>query len=162
MTFALKLTHDEPRLVYLALVYHLGRPGSELDPATKMPVEHGLRGIKVQLGSEIEGDHAVIELDDDQYRRLLSAIYGCVNELRVYHMRNGAESTVERFTDTARSLFPEISSDAEAALDVSEAMMMLHRRIERAVRRAEDASAPPAVSDVSPARSRWPFSRRGR
>ena len=31
MTVALKLTHDEPRLVYLALVYHLGRPGSELD-----------------------------------------------------------------------------------------------------------------------------------
>ena len=47
MSMALQLTHDEPRLVYLALVYHLGRPGSELDPATKMPAAHGLREMKV-------------------------------------------------------------------------------------------------------------------
>ncbi|MDP9237956.1 MAG: hypothetical protein M3P30_11275, partial [Chloroflexota bacterium] len=91
--FALRLTHDEPRLVYLALVYHLGRPGSELDPVTKMPAERGLRDVKVKLGAEIDSDSAIVELDDEQYRKLMSAIYGCVNELRVYHMRDGAEST---------------------------------------------------------------------
>ena len=157
MTFALKLTHDEPRLVYLALVYHLGRPGSELDPNTKLPVERGLREVKVALGKDIESDEAVIELDDDQFRKLLSAIYGCVNELRVYHMRNGAESTVARFTETARSLFPEIADAPEAALDISEAMMMLHRRMESAVRRAEAGSAP--ESAPKPGR-RWPFGRK--
>ena len=47
-------------------------------------------------------------------------------------MRDGAPSTVARFTETARSLFPQIGGDPEAALDVAEAMMMLHRRIERA------------------------------
>jgi hypothetical protein len=156
--FALKLTHDEPRLVYLALVYHLGRPGSELDPVTKMPVERGLRNVKVKLGAEIESDSAIIELDSEQYRKLLSAIYGCVNELRVYHMRNGAESTVARFTETARSLFPDIAAEPEAALDISEAMMMLHRRMERAVQRAEAASASPP--EAEPAKTgRWPFRR---
>src|SRR3954469_23022510 len=104
MTFALKLTHDEPRLVYLALVYHLGRPGSELDPQTKQPLAHGLRETKVALGAHLTDDDAVIEVDDDQFRRLLSAIYGTVNELRVYHMRGGAESGVERFTETAQTL----------------------------------------------------------
>ena len=158
MTIALKLTHDEPRLVYLALVYHLGRPGSELDPVTKMPVEHGLREVKVALGSEIESDSAIIEVDDDQFRKLLSAIYGCVNELRVYHMRNGAESTIARFTETARSLFPDIKEDPAAALDISEAMMMLHRRMERAVARAGVMVAP-AEAPATKRRGRWPFGR---
>ena len=73
-----------------------------------MPLEagRGLRDLKVALGRDIESDEAIIEVDDDQFRKLLSAIYGCVNELRVYHMRNGAESTIARFTETARSLFP--------------------------------------------------------
>jgi hypothetical protein len=159
MTFALKLTHDEPRLVYLALVYHLGRPGSELDPETKQPMVRGLREVKVSLGAHLTDDAALIELDDEQYRRLLSAIYGAVNELRVYHMRGGAESGVERFTETARTLFPEISEDPETALDIAEAMMMLHRRMERAVGRA--ASATDAAGAREQKRRRWPFGRRG-
>lgn len=138
MTFALKLTHDEPRLVYLALVHHLGRPGSELDATTRMPVEHGLREVKTRLGNDLMADSAIIELEDSQFRRLLSAIYGSVNELRVHHMREGAPSTVARFTETARTLFPELVDDPGAALDVAEAMMMLHRRMERAVARAAD------------------------
>jgi hypothetical protein len=163
MTIALKLTHDEPRLVYLALVYHLGRPGSELDPVTKLPAEHGLREVKTALGNDVASESAVIELDDDQYRKLLSAIYGSVNELRVHHMRGGAESTVARFTETARTLFPEIAHEQEAALDVAEAMMMLHRRIERAVARAGDtdqvAGAETAADPPPKAKSRWPFRR---
>jgi hypothetical protein len=164
MTVALQLTHDEPRLVYLALVYHLGRPGSELDPVTKQPLGHGgLREVKTALGNELTSESAVIELDDGQYRKLLSAIYGCVNELRVYHMRNGAESTVERFTQTARTLFPEITHDHDAALDVAEAMMMLHRRLERAVTRAAlDQASGGATANDHPSRKPrrwWPFGR---
>jgi hypothetical protein len=132
-TVALKLTHDEPRLIYLALVYHLGRPGSELDPATKQPGTHGLRELKTALGNEVANESAIIELDAEQLRKLLSAIYGSVNELRVHHMRGGAMSTVARFSETATTLFPELAADPDAALDLAEAMMMLHRRIERAV-----------------------------
>jgi hypothetical protein len=154
MPFALKLTHDEPRLVYLALVYHLGRPGSEIDRETRLPAEHGLRAVKVALGNQIGDDTAVIELDEAQYRRLLSAIYGSVNELRVHHMRGGAESTVARFTETAKTIFPDLAGDPAVALDLSEAMMMLHRRLERAVgRAAADTPAPP------PGKRRWPFRR---
>jgi hypothetical protein len=156
MTFALKLTHDEPKLVYLALVYHLGRPGSELDPVTKQPVERGLRDVKLDLGNHLGDESAIIELDDAQFRRLLSAIYGCVNELRVHHMRNGAQSTVARFTETATTLFPQIAAEPDAALDVSEAMMMLHRRMERAVR---SASGAPVAAPVQEKKRRWPFKR---
>jgi hypothetical protein len=153
MTVALKLTHDEPRLVYLALVYHLGRPGSELDPETRQPVEHGLGEVKAALAHELDAEAAIVELNEAQYRRLLSAIYGGVNELRVYHMRSGALSTVPAFAETARALFPEITADPEQALAVSEAMIMLHRRIERAV-----AAAAPAEAAAPPKR-RWPFRR---
>jgi hypothetical protein len=156
MKFSLKLTHDEPRLVFLALVYHLGRPGSELDATTMQPVEHGLREVKVLLGNHLFDDSAVIEVDDDQFRRLLSAIYGSVNELRLYHMRNGAVSTVERFTETAQDLFPAIAAEPEAALDVAESMMMLHRRMERAVKRAAE-SEPPPPDPSTKRRGVWPF-----
>jgi len=154
VTIALRLTHDEPRLVYLALVYHLGRPGSELDPATKLPTAHGLREVKTSLGNDVARESAIIELDDGQYRKLLSAIYGSVNELRVHHMRDGAESTVARFSETATTLFPELRDDPGVALDIAEAMMMLHRRMERAVQRAASADGPP--TDAEKARKpRW-------
>jgi hypothetical protein len=160
VTVALRLTHDEPRLVYLALVYHLGRPGSELDPETKRPVERGLRQVKTALGNHLDGESAIVELDALQLGRLLSAIYGSITELRVYHMRNGAESTVERFTETARALFPAIAEDPQEALTVAEALMMLHRRIERALARAADALSPPVPEpERETKRRRWPFGR---
>lgn len=159
--FALQLRHDEPRLVYLALVHHLGRPGSELDPATRLPVERGLRDVKVALGNDLAAESAVIELDEAQYRRLLSAIFGSANELRVHHMRNGAPSTVERFTETALTLFPELRDDPEYALDLAEAMVMLHRRIERAVARAAAADAGAGGPPADGPKRRWPFGKRG-
>jgi len=154
MLVALKLTHDEPRLLFLALVYHLGRPGSELDPTSKLPIEHGLREVKVRLGNQLFEKSAVVELDDFQFRRLLSAVYGSVNELRLYHMGNGAPSTVARFTSTAEELFPAIVADPGVALDIAEAMMMLHRRLERAIAQAHAGASEPAAA---PRRRRWPF-----
>lgn len=145
MAIAFKLTHDEPRLVYLALVYHLGRPGSELDPVTIMPGEHGLRATKVELGRDLDAESTVVELDEEQYRKLLSAILGSVTELRGYHL-TGAPSTVERFTETAESLFPAIRADRDEVLDVAEAMFMLQRRMQRAVTKAAGAASPPAAS----------------
>ena len=131
--FALKLTHDEPRLVYLALAYHLGRPGSELDHATYATVEHGLGEVEQQLGAQLGEPSAVIDLNQWQYERLLSAIKGSVTELRVYHMRNGASSTIADWTDTLEALFPGIQQDPDLALDLARSMMMMGRRLERAV-----------------------------
>lgn len=109
------------------------------------------------LAGSLDGP-AVIELDDWQYARLLSAIFGCVNELRVYHMRDRAASTVARFTETAEALFPVIRKDPEEALTLAEAMIRLRRRIERAVARAS-AGAPPEEERRGGGRRRWPFGR---
>ena len=161
MTITFKLTHDEPRLVYLALVYHLGRPGSELDPVTKQPSARGLREVKVALGREVAADSAMIEVDEAQSAKLLSALYGCATELRGHHLRDGATSTVARFTETARDLFPQLQ-DPEEALAIAEAMVMLHRRMERALKRAlAPVSAPANAGGEASSRSdrRWPFRR---
>lgn len=157
MTLALKLTHDEPRLVCLALAYHLARPGSELDPTTRQPSTLGLRDVVAALEAQLDADAgaAVIELDGEQYARLLSAIYGCVNELRVHHMRAGAAGDIAGFAETACRLFPTMAADSDAALDLAESMMMLHRRIERAVRRAAEAVAG-AGQQAERKRGRWP------
>jgi len=159
VTIALKLTHAEPRLVSLALVYHLARPGSELDPATKQPSPHGLRDVAAALERQLDADGAIIELDPEQYARLLSAIFGCVNELRVHHMRAGAPGDVPGFTEAARRLFPALAADSSAALDLAQSMMMLHRRIERAVSRASEAASD-VHRETRQRGGRWPFRRR--
>jgi len=156
VTFTLRLTHDEPRLVFLALVYHLGRPGSELNADTLAPSESGLRDVKVALGAHLFEESALIDLDEQQCRKLLSAIYGSVNELRVLHMR-GDSGSVPGFRDTARQLFPAMAGDPDAALDVAEAMILLHRRLERAVGRAATSAGEPQ-SPTSQSRG-WPFRR---
>ena len=156
MAFTFRLTHDEPRLVFLALVYHLARPGSELDADTLAPSESGLRDVKLELGAHLFEQSADVELDQEQYRRLLSAIYGSVNELRVLHMR-GDRGSVPGFRDTARQLFPGMADDPDAALDVAEAMMLLHRRLERAVSRATSVKSGDMATSVQS--HRWPFRR---
>ena len=66
MTFTLRLTHDEPRLVFLALVYHLARPGSELDADTLAPSESGLRDVKVALGAHLLQEGQVVNLAKEE------------------------------------------------------------------------------------------------
>lgn len=152
MTFALQLTHDEPKLVYLALRYHLARPGSELDATTRQPVEHGLAEVARDVEPHLDGTPAVIELDEPRYRRLLSAIYGSVNELRVMHM---GTSAVPGFDDEARALFPGLAEEPDLALSLAESMMMLHRRMQLAVSRAAGEER----AEDAPRRRRWPFGR---
>ena len=56
----LQLRQEDAQLVFLAVAYHLGRPGSELDPMTKQPVARGLaetsRALQPQLPMAISDD----------------------------------------------------------------------------------------------------------
>jgi hypothetical protein len=62
---------------------------------------------------------------------------------------------VERFTETLRDLFPGVTADPEEALVVAESMMMLHRRLERAIRR----DGPPTEGATEQPKGKWPFRR---
>lgn len=158
------LQSDDARLVYLAVAYHLGRPGSELDPMTKMPVQRGLADTARELQPQLRNAVATINLDADQTKRLQSAMLGTITELKAFSMLEARvqsdgtsrRSTVPGFDQTLLHLFPELGDDPAAALDIAEQMLMLKRRFDQQV------AALPAESEPTPPPSKgwWPFGRK--
>jgi hypothetical protein len=158
----LQLRQDDAKLVYLAVAYHLGRPGSELDPVTKQPVEHGLAEVARDLQPQLTNAVATISLRDYQVQRLLSGMLGSITELKAYPMLEirvpeeggGRRSAVPGFDRSLRHLFPEVDEDSYASVDVAERMLKLKRRLDEQV-----ASMPPDEPPAPKKRGWWPFSR---
>ena len=153
-----QLANLDARLVYLALQYHLARPGSELDPETKQPLVHGgLAEVAQALDPQLDQAVATIELSAYQHQRLFSAIGGTVNELKTYPLLDpvpaerggGRRSTVTGFDAVLRRLFPHVSEDPEETLKLAGHLMALRRRLEQA---PEPAGA---QASVGPTRGRW-------
>lgn len=162
----LHLRPEDARLVYLAVAYHLGRPGSELDPVTKQPVEHGLAEVSRELQPQLRRATASITLSANQVTRLVSGMFGAITELKGYALLDvrspedggGRKSTVAGFDGTLRHLFPEIEQDVENAMEIAEHMIMLKRRLDAHFA----AAAPPETTTAAaepPRRRWWPFKR---
>jgi Tfp pilus assembly protein FimV len=154
MPVELRLQPAQAKLVFLALAYHLTRPGSELDPETRMPVQHGLAEVSSDLQPQLRQAVASITLSAHQLERLGSAILGAINELKVYPMLEprpaeeggGRRSSVPGFERTLRHLFPEVEEDPDAATTLIEPLMALKRRLDVALHQAaeeEPRQAPP-------------------
>ena len=164
MPVELRLPQAQARLVFLALAYHLARPGSELDPATKMPVQHGLAEVSSALQPQLRQAAASVTLSAYQLKRLGTAILGAINELKVYPMLElrppeeggGRRTTVLGFDQTLRHLFPEVDEDPDAATALIEPFMALKRRLEGALRQAAEEERP-----SGPSRRWWQIWRRG-
>ena len=160
----LHLRADEARLIFLAIAYHLGRPGSELDPMTKQPVAHGLAEVASEMQPQLRMASATIHLNNDQLTRLLSGMLGSITELKAYPMlelrpddEGGRRSSVPGFDRSLRHLFPAVEEDIDNAMDIAEHMLMLKRRFDERL-----ADLPPEVpGSASKERSRrwWPFRR---
>ena len=158
MPVELRLQPTEARLVFLALAYHLARPGSELDPKTKMSVQHGLAEVSSALQPQLRQAAASVTLNTHQSERLGSAILGAVNELKVYPMLEprppeeggGRRTTVAGFDGTLRHLFPEVEEDPDAATALIEPLMTLKRRLDDTAHRAGGGERRQA-----PSRRRW-------
>jgi hypothetical protein len=151
------LQPSDARLVSLAVVYHLGRPGSETDPDTLQPHQLGLGPVRDALeaqrellGDAAEAAHPIaLELSPYQLSRLGTALHGTVNELKQFGMAGG-RSAVPGFAEAFARLFPAVAGDAEpggdpgpgaAALDLVAEAVMLRRRLDAAVRAAEQQVA---------------------
>ena len=162
----IQLQQEDARLVFLAVAYHLGRPGSELDPYTKQPVDHGLAEVAAELQPQLGGEAASISVNQDQAKRLLSGMLGTISELKSYPMLglragpDGRRSSVPGFDRSLTHLFPAVEEDGHLALDVAERMLLLRRRLEDGLSgwlaEAEEALLPPP----KPKRGWWPFGRR--
>ncbi|MEX2159576.1 MAG: hypothetical protein WEB04_09270 [Dehalococcoidia bacterium] len=153
----LQLPNLDARLAYLAVQYHLSRPGSELDPQTKLPVEHGLgevaRALEPQLGRAV----VVFELSAEQQRRLVEAVAGAMNELKSYPLLAASgRSAAPPFHEALRRLFPDVAAEPDEATSLAGHMLSLRRRLERIEAPPE---RPPAAHLAK--RSSWRFWDRG-
>lgn len=161
------LRQEDAKLVFLALAYHLGRPGSELDPISKQPVVHGLADVARDLQPQLRSAVATVALNADQATRLLSAMAGSITELKAYPLLElqagrARKSTVPGFDTTLLHLFPDVEDDTENAIDLAERMLLLRRRIAPEFgegRRAAVDQAPKAAGRPKP--GWWPFGREG-
>lgn len=135
-----QLANLDAKLAYLALQYHLARPGSELDPETKQPQARGLAEVARALEPQLDKAVAEIELDDRQRERLVSAIAGAMNELKTYPLLDplpperggGRRTTVPGFDAALRRLFPEVEDEPDEATQLAGHLLGLRRRLERA------------------------------
>ncbi len=153
----LQLAPLDAKLIYLALQYHLARPGAELDPESKQPLAHGLAEVAQALEPQLDRAVATVELSEYQRQRLLSAIAGTMNELKTYPLLDavpperggGRRTTVPGFDAVLRRLFPEVDDEPDEAPQLAGHFMSLRRRL-------EDAAAAAAEEEAStPARSPW-------
>jgi hypothetical protein len=131
---------DDLRLVYLATVYHLGRPGSEIDAQTLEPHRLGLGPLREQLDRQLDQPAATVELTDYQLTRLGQALHGIANELKQYEMAQ-RRSAVPGFAEAMQRLFPGNEREPGTSLDLVEKTIMLRRRLDGAVAGAESAVA---------------------
>jgi len=159
----LQLRQEDAKLAFLAIAYHLGRPGSELDPITKQPVEHGLAEVAQALQPQLRLAVATVSLRTGQLRRLLSGMLGSVTELKAYPMLglrtdgSGRRSTVPGFDGSLQHLLPEVVDDPALALDVAERMLTLKRRIDHETAALEEKDEEQPASPRR--RAWWPFGR---
>ncbi len=162
----LELRQPEAQLLYLATLYHLGRPGSEVDTLTRRPLDAGLAPIRTTLQGQLALASSNLGVSDFQLGRLAEALLGLVNELKQIGL-SGRSVTPGLFEAISR-LYPEVTpEEPSAALDIAGEGTMLRRRLDGAVRaaavaldaaRAEQVAAAAAASEGRP--SRWRFWRR--
>ncbi len=132
----LQLPNMDARLTFLALQYHLARPGAELDPETRQPAAHGLGEVARALEPQLDRAVATLDLNDQQRERLVEAVAGAVNELKTYPLLDplpggGRRTAAPAFDATLRRLFPEVEEDADEATQLAGHMLQLRRRLER-------------------------------
>ena len=140
-----QLHEREARLVYLATVYHLGRPGSEIDPVSRQPHDLGLGPVSEVLHHHIEsaGGGApaavTVALSEYQLGRLGEALLGLVNELKQVSL--SGRSVVPGFIEALKRAFPDETEDGDASgpMDLTAEATMLRRRLGGAIREAERA-----------------------
>ncbi len=154
----IQLSNEDARLMYLALQYHLARPGSELSQESNGPAG-GLRDTAAALEPQLQLAIATVELNGEQQRRLLAAIGGTINELKATPLLEaGGRGTMPAFTETLRRLYPAVAQDPEEAMALAGHMLQLRRRF--ASQAGEDSTNNASSPSSTNGRPWWRFWRR--
>ncbi len=166
VSFALHLSEQQVRVVYLAVGYHLARPGSEIDPDTLQEYKHGLRELPPALEQLLGQEEASLALTPLQLLRLDTALLSIINELKSYPLLDTVAGTSGRprslapgFDELLQRLFPQVAQEPEYALTVAEEALHLHRGLRPHLERARELLSAEGEKR-SPQRPRWQFWRR--
>ncbi len=147
--FALHLSGRQLRVIYLAVGYHLARPGSEIDPHTLQEYPHGLRELPPVLEPLLEREEGTLYLTPFQLLRLDTALLSIINELKSYPLLDTVAGTSGRprslapgFDDLLKRLFPQVAEEPDYALELAQEALHLHRQLRPHVQRARQALPP--------------------
>jgi hypothetical protein len=152
----IQLQNADARVAYLGVVYHLGRPGSEIDPETMGEHRAALEPVAEAIRGQLENSVITLDLQPWQVQRLGHAIQGASNELRQYGMSEG-RSVVPGFSEAVREFWPETVEEPSIAADLVQHAVMLRRRLDAAIGEAEAemAAAAAAEEERRARRGRW-------
>jgi len=167
--FALRLPHQQARLVALAVSYHLSRPGSELDPETLADYEHGLAELLPRIDAQLGEETAELEVTPLQLALLSTAMSSVISELKMYSVFDTMSGTSARprstapgFDDRLRALFPDIAGDPSYASVLAEHMTLLRRELPSArAREVIEEERESALAAARARKKRWQFWKRG-
>ena len=168
--FSLTLARQQARLVYVSIAYHLGRPGSEVDPETLVEHDYGLRHYEPVLAANLDEEAVAMDLTAFQMTKLDSALLGALNELKMYSLMDAMagpggrqRSAVIGFDAALQSTFPEVIEDPDYASQLAGEVMMLHRELDISFKRAAAVLAEEKQAAEEARRNRkkpWQFWRR--
>jgi hypothetical protein len=153
----LQFQATDAKVAYLAVVYHLGRPGSEIDPETMGEHRASLAPLAEAIRGQLDQAVTSVEANSWQVLRLGRALQGASNELRQYGIAEG-RSAVGGFSEALVELWPEAAEDPSIASDLVQHAVMLQRRLAAAVAEAEAeiaAEAAAAEAERQARRGRW-------
>ena len=132
----LQLQNADARIASLAVVYHLGRPGSEIDPQTLGDHRASLEPVNEAIRGQLENAVVTVELAPWQVQRLGQALLGVSNELRQYGISEG-RSVVPGFSEALAEFWPETAADPDIASDLVQHAVMLRRRLDTVIGESE-------------------------
>ena len=153
----IQLQNTDARITYLAVVYHLGRPGSEIDPETLGGHRASLEPMNEAIRAQLDNAVVTVDIAPWQLQRLGRALLGVSNELRQYGISEG-RSVVPGFSEALTEFWPESARDPDVASDLVQHAVMLRRRLDAAIGEAEaEMAAAQAAADLERAerRGRW-------
>jgi hypothetical protein len=153
----LALRDDDARIVYVAVAYHLGRPGAEAG------VEAGLAPVLAALAPQLGRAQVTLALSEHQFGRLGEALLGLTNELKQYDLA-GRRTAVPGLAEAIARCFPELApgapDDGASALDLVADVVALRRRLAGAFVPAEPPPEAPPSTPRGESRAWWQRLRR--
>jgi hypothetical protein len=148
----IQLQNNDARITYLAVVYHLGRPGSEIDPETLGEHRAALQPLLELLRSQLEQAVVTVETNSGQVQRIGQALSGVSNELRQYGL--SGTSMISGFGETVIRFWPEVETDPGSTADLVRFAVMLRRRLDSVITEAGAELATAAVAADAARRAR--------